>query len=77
MIDTISNPLILYCDNEPAVIYSSNNKSIGAAKHIDIKYLVVKDRIQDQTICIKHISTNDMLADPRIGTIMTPSPHKP
>jgi hypothetical protein len=64
VIDTISKPLVLYCDNEPVVIYSSNNKSSGATKHIDIKYLVVKDRIQDQTICIKHISTNEMLADP-------------
>jgi hypothetical protein len=46
VIDTISKPLVLYCDNEPVVIYSSNNKSSGATKHIDIKYLVVKDRIQ-------------------------------
>ena len=64
VIDSISKPLTLYCDNQPAVIYSSNNKSSGAAKHIDIKYHVVKDRIQDQTIRIKHISTNEMLADP-------------
>ena len=58
MIDSISKPLTLYCDNQPAVVYSSNNKSSGAAKHIDIKYHVVKDRIQDQTISIKHIRTN-------------------
>ena len=61
---SISRPLTLYCDNQPAVIYSSNNKSSGAAKHIDIKYHVVKDRIQDQTISIKHIRTSEMLADP-------------
>ena len=64
VIDSISKPLTLYCDNQPAVIYSSNNKSSGAAKHIDIKYHVVKDRIQDQTINIKYISTKLMLADP-------------
>ena len=64
VIDSISEPLTLFCDNQPAVIYSSNNKSSGAAKHIDIKYHVVKDRIQDQTISIKHIRTNAMLADP-------------
>jgi hypothetical protein len=64
VIDSISKPLTLYCDNQPAVIYSSNNKSSVAATHIDIKYLVVKDRIQDQTISIKHIRTNKMLADP-------------
>ena len=64
VIDSICRPLTLYCDNQPAVIYSSNNKSSGAAKHIDIKYHVVKDRIQDQTINIKYISTKLMLADP-------------
>ena len=36
----------------------------AAAKHIDSKYLVVKDRIQDQTINVKHIRTTHMLADP-------------
>ena len=63
MVDNISSPLTLYCDNEPAVFYASNNKSSGAVKHIDIKYHVVKDRVQDQTIKIEHISTDLMLAD--------------
>jgi hypothetical protein len=35
----------LYCDNEPVVLYAHNNKSSNAAKHIDIKYYVVKDKI--------------------------------
>ena len=64
VVDSISKPLLLYCDNEPAVFYTSNNKSSAAAKHIDIKFSVVKDRIQDQTIEVKHISTTRMLADP-------------
>ena len=64
VVDSISGPLTLYCDNQPAVLYSSNNKSSGAAKHIDIKYHVVKDRIQDQTISLKYINTKFMLADP-------------
>ena len=64
VVDSISRPLILYCDNQAAIFYASNNKSSGAAKHIDIKYHVVKDRIQDQTIDIVHLSTKIMLADP-------------
>ena len=64
VVDSISEPLLLYCDNQPAVFYSSNNKSSVSAKHIDIKYHVVKDRVQDQTIKIEHISTTQMLADP-------------
>ena len=37
VVDSILKPLLLYCDNEPAVFYTSNNKSSAAAKHIDIK----------------------------------------
>ena len=64
VVDSISKPLTLYCDNEPAVFYANNNKSSVAARHIDLKYRVVQHRIQDQTINVKHISTTRMLADP-------------
>lgn len=40
VIDNISKPLTLYCDNQPAVLYSSNNKSSSAAKHIDINTML-------------------------------------
>lgn len=64
VVDSISKPLTLYCDNEPRVFYANNNKSSVAARHIDLKYRVVQHRIQDQTINVKHISTTRMLADP-------------
>jgi hypothetical protein len=64
VVDSISKPLKLYCDNKAAVFYASNNKSSGAAKHIDIKFYTVKDRIQDHTIELEHINTKKMLADP-------------
>ena len=64
MVDSIEKPLKLYCDNEPVVFYAHNNKSSGAAKHIDIKFYVVKEQVQDQTICLEHVRTSKMLADP-------------
>ena len=64
VVDDIHKPLKLYCDNNPAVCYAHNNKSSGAAKHIDIKYFVVKDKVQDHIISLEHISTEKMLADP-------------
>jgi len=64
VVDDIHRPLKLYCDNEPAVCYDHNNKSSGAAKHIDIKFYVVKDKIRDHSISLEHISTKKMLADP-------------
>ena len=66
VIDNINEPMRLYCDNNPAVQYAHNNKSSGAAKHIDIKYYVVKDKVQDHIISLEHIRTEKMLADPLI-----------
>ena len=39
----IERPLKLYCDNNLAVLYSNNNRSSSKLKHIDIKFLVVKE----------------------------------
>ena len=64
VVDCIHKPLKMYCDNQPAVFYAHNNKSSNAAKTIEIRYYVVKDKIQDQTISLEHIRTKHMLADP-------------
>ena len=47
-------------------MYAHNNKSSGAAKHIDIKFYVVKDKVRDHSISLEHISTKKMLAGPLI-----------
>ena len=64
MVDNISKPLRLYYDNKTAIFYANSNKSSGAAKQIEIKYFVVKDRILYHTIELEHISTKEMLANP-------------
>jgi hypothetical protein len=42
---SIENPLKIYCNNEPVVQYSYNNKKSDAFKHINIKYYAVKEKI--------------------------------
>jgi hypothetical protein len=66
VVDSIEKSLKIYCDNEPAVQYSYNNKKSDAFKHINIKYYVMKEKIQDHTISLEHISTKQMLTDPFI-----------
>jgi len=61
VVDNISKPLQLYRDNNLAVEYAHNNRSSGAAKHIDIKYYVLKDKIRDHVIMLEHISTERCL----------------
>jgi len=64
VVDDIERPLTIYCDNNSAVLYSNNNRSAIKSKFIDIKFLVVKERVQNRQIFIEHLRTNDMLADP-------------
>jgi hypothetical protein len=47
VVDNIERPLKLYFDNEPKVLYAHNNKKTKAAKHINIRFYVVKEKIQD------------------------------
>jgi hypothetical protein len=63
VIDSIERPLKLYCDNEPPVLYAHNNKKNKATKHINIRFYVVKEKIQDQTISLEYINTKKMLTD--------------
>jgi hypothetical protein len=64
VVDSIERQIKLYCDNKPAVLYAHNNKKTKADKHINIRFYVVKEKIQDQTISLEHISTKKMIADP-------------
>jgi hypothetical protein len=64
VVDSIERPLKLYCDNESTVLYAHNNKKIKVVNHINIRFYVLKEKIQDQTISLEHISTKKMIADP-------------
>jgi hypothetical protein len=64
VVDSISKLLTIYCDNKAAFFFSHNNKSSGAAKHIDLRYLVVRERVQYRTINLEHIGTKEILMDP-------------
>jgi hypothetical protein len=64
VVDNIERPLKLYCDNALAILYAHNNRKTKAAKRINIRFYVVKEKIQDRTISLEHISTKKMIADP-------------
>ena len=64
IMEGVERPLKLYCDNKSAVMYSNNNRSSTKSKFIDIKFLVVKERVQNGQISIEHLGTNSMVADP-------------
>jgi hypothetical protein len=64
VIDSIERSLKLYYDNEPTILYAHNNKKTKDVRHIDIRFYIVKEKIQDQTISLEYISTKKMITDP-------------
>ena len=64
IVDSISRPLKLYCDNSAAVFMAKNNKSGSRSKHIDIKYLAIREHVREMKMVIEHISTELMIVDP-------------
>ncbi|KAL6315730.1 hypothetical protein AAG906_006592 [Vitis piasezkii] len=64
VVDSIAKPLRIYCDNTSAVFFSKNGKFSSGSKHMDLKYLVVKERVQKQQVSIENIRTTLMVADP-------------
>ncbi|RVW92102.1 Retrovirus-related Pol polyprotein from transposon TNT 1-94 [Vitis vinifera] len=64
VVDSIFRPIVIYCDNNAVVFYSKNNKISTGSKHMEIKYLTVKDLVKKGDIVIEHIRTESILADP-------------
>ena len=56
--------IVIYCDNNAVVFYSKNNKISTGSKHMEIKYLIVKDLVKKWDIVIEHIRTESMLDVP-------------
>ena len=64
IVESISKPLVIYCDNTAAVHFSQNNRSATRSKHFDIKYLFVREKVRECQTRIEYTATGHMLADP-------------
>jgi hypothetical protein len=64
IVDSIARPIQIFYDNSAAVFFSKNNNSGSRSKHIDIKYLSVRDNIKKHEVFIEHISFESMVLDP-------------
>jgi hypothetical protein len=53
----------IMCDNKSTICLSKNPEFHSRSKHIDIKYHFIKEKINDKTINIEFVSTDDMIAD--------------
>ncbi|XP_050908537.1 secreted RxLR effector protein 161-like [Lathyrus oleraceus] len=64
IMDSISKSLNIFCDNSAVVFMAKNNRSGSRSKHIDIKYLAIRERVKDKIVVINHISIDLMIVDP-------------
>jgi len=63
-VDLVERSLQVYCDNRAVELYSKSDKSSARSRHIDIKFLIVKDKVLNNTVSVDSISTSLNIADP-------------
>ena len=72
IVESISKPLVIYCDNTTTVHFSQNNRSATLSKHFDIKYLFVGEKVREfqtqiEYTDIEHMLTNSLTKGLPIG----------
>lgn len=50
VVNSISRPLKIYCHNLVVVFLAKNNRSGSRNKHIDIKYLAIKNHVKSNEV---------------------------
>ena len=50
VVDGIERPLKIYCGKKVVVWYSHNSRSSWKSKHIDVKFLIVKESLESTSI---------------------------
>lgn len=61
--DKVERTFKLFYNDKLPVLYSNNNRSSVKSKHIDIKLLIVKERVKSSLVSVQHIGTNFMVVD--------------
>lgn len=54
---------VVYCDNQSAIFFSTNNVVNNRTKHIDVRFCYVKDLIQRDQLFVKYVSSKDNVSD--------------
>ena len=57
LMDSIARPLRIFCDNKVAMFYTKNNMTSSGSKHLELKYLTIRDLMKDGSIVVEHVDT--------------------
>ena len=53
----------IYCDNTSAICISKDPVHHSRVKHIHIRHHFLKDNVENKNIIVKHVNTNEQIAD--------------
>eukprot|EP00794_Sanderia_malayensis_P016556 gene16556-biopygen13988 len=59
----VSKPTTIHEDNQGAICLTKNTKAHSRAKHIDIKYHFIREKVQNKEIELTYCPTDKMIAD--------------
>lgn len=59
----LKGPVNIYEDNQGCISIANNPTCHKRTKHIDIKYHLTREQVENKLICIKYISTDFQPAD--------------
>jgi len=60
---SLPGPTILYEDNKSAIHIVQNGNDKGRTKHMDVRYHLIRDLVQNKTINVTYMPTESMTAD--------------
>ena len=63
IVNGIARPLRIYCDNSTIVFFSKDDKYSKGTKHMDLKYLLVREEVQKHKVSIERTGTDMMIAN--------------
>ena len=58
VMDSIFRSLRIYCDNSTTIFMAKNNKSSSQNKHIDIKYLAIRECVKGKRWLLNMLALN-------------------
>jgi hypothetical protein len=78
MLDITGNdqlPIPIKCDNTAAVILAKNPENHDRAKHIDTKYHMVRDEIENKRVALEYVESRHNIRD-ILTKPLTTQPHQ-
>ena len=63
MKEDITDPVVIYCDNNSDINISKNPTMHTKTKHIAIKYHYLRELVQYQKVKVDYVNTKEKIAD--------------